>query len=110
MRHVHVEKKVGKKPSSLVYISFHRPDDPRMVANVKLHHFVSKVAAKLAVNAANFQLDPLNSVGSTGGVGQIWGLPLNFETTPSHDIQSDLSPDFSVTTQPISKVWTVSKD
>ena len=40
VRLVRVEKKVGKKINEkpqVMYISPHRPDDPQMVANVKLY-------------------------------------------------------------------------
>ena len=64
-------RKTGKfflKPQGL-YISHQRRNDPRSGSNVKLYPLRYTPGA---VNAANFQLDPHNSVGSTEV--RVWGL------------------------------------
>ena len=78
MRHERVEKEVGKKTPSVVYISPHHPDDPRRVANMTLY---PRRRTPELINPADFQLEPSNSIGSTGV--EVGGLPLTFETTPT---------------------------
>ena len=73
------EKKLGKKKfkknkkPQVVYISPHRPDDPRRGANLKLCPLRQTPEI---INHSNFQLDPPTSFGSTGG--RSWGSPIVF--------------------------------
>ena len=61
-----------------MYISPHRPDDPRRVANLKLYPLRQ---TPYVVNPANFLVDPPLVLAHRGV--DAGGLPLTFRTTPT---------------------------
>ena len=68
-----------------MFISPHRPDDPRMVANLKLYTLFQTPEV---LSPTNLQLDPPpNNVGSTGI--KVESLQLTFETTPTTSSNSN---------------------
>ena len=76
MRPERVEKEVGKKlikKPQVVYISLHRPDNPRCVANLKR---CPVCQTPEVINRSNFHRDRPNSLGSTGD--RVWGSSIDF--------------------------------
>ena len=61
-----------------MYVSPHRPNDPE---ELQMWNFIPPSSDPDIINPANFQLDSLNSVGSTGGGGVVEDLSFDFQTT-----------------------------